>query len=528
MHRVRLLRHHRIQPYVVFDGGPLPAKQGTESERKKRRDENLARANAFAAQGKHTQAREYYVKCIDVTPQMAYQLIKALRAEGIPYVVAPYEADAQLAYLERIGVVDGVITEDSDLLVFGCRKVLLKLDVVESVVTCISRGDFGSAGAAGGMPLLGWSDAQFRRMAILSGCDYLASIPGVGLKTAWSLLRKHKTVENAVRMLMLEGKKKVPAGYLDAFKLAERVFLYQRVYDPRQKRLVHLTEPAEGERLDAETDAYVGSDIEPALAKQVAEGDACPISLLPMDDINATFVPRALKTIPLNVKDARMPGGGKATGSRQNVGKGTVGILSFFKPRAEGSSGQQTATSHAPGHSITAGRASGKRTLAEVMDHDIAVKRKKQEGAQREGPSREVRNSKFFDVRQSSFGGEDEDAIASEEPDYPVAGPSRITLDAGKDKENVPCADDDEVFMEDAGAVEQEDGYISPSPSMRRWDSPEVSSPLRVRSGAQLDVEEEEDFGADILSSPPVAARQTSPKHAIQKRTQEARSSCPE
>ena len=76
MHRVRLLRHHGIQPYLVFDGGPLPAKQGTESERKQRREENLSRANALAAQGKHSQAREYYVKCVDVTPQMAYQLIK--------------------------------------------------------------------------------------------------------------------------------------------------------------------------------------------------------------------------------------------------------------------------------------------------------------------------------------------------------------------------------------------------------------------------------------------------------------------
>lgn len=76
MHRVRLLRHHKVQPFVVFDGGPLPAKKGTEVERKQRRDENLAKGNALAAQGKHSDARDYYVKCIDVTPQMAYQLIK--------------------------------------------------------------------------------------------------------------------------------------------------------------------------------------------------------------------------------------------------------------------------------------------------------------------------------------------------------------------------------------------------------------------------------------------------------------------
>lgn len=76
MHRVRLLRHHHIEPYIVFDGGPLPAKKGTESDRKLKREENLARANALAVQGRHGQAREYYVKCVDVTPQMAFQFIK--------------------------------------------------------------------------------------------------------------------------------------------------------------------------------------------------------------------------------------------------------------------------------------------------------------------------------------------------------------------------------------------------------------------------------------------------------------------
>lgn len=76
MQRVRLLRHHKIRPYIVFDGGPLPAKTGTETERKQRREENLAKAKTLASQGRHKEAREYFVKCVDVTPQMAYQLIK--------------------------------------------------------------------------------------------------------------------------------------------------------------------------------------------------------------------------------------------------------------------------------------------------------------------------------------------------------------------------------------------------------------------------------------------------------------------
>lgn len=110
-------------------------------------------------EGKHAQAREYFVKAVDVTPQMAYQLIKALIAEGVSYVVAPYEADAQLAYLERKGYVDGIITEDSDLLVFGCKKVLFKMDSEGACVEiCRDRftmcRDFNFAG---------WTDVEFRQ-----------------------------------------------------------------------------------------------------------------------------------------------------------------------------------------------------------------------------------------------------------------------------------------------------------------------------------------------------------------------------
>ena len=70
-----------------------------------------------------------------------------LTSMGVEWVVAPYEADAQvfgrfveegdcgpttlspvqLAFLSRNGWVDAVITEDSDLLAFGCTRVIFKV-----------------------------------------------------------------------------------------------------------------------------------------------------------------------------------------------------------------------------------------------------------------------------------------------------------------------------------------------------------------------------------------------------------------
>lgn len=50
-------------------------------------------------------------------------LNQAARARGVDCIVAPYEADAQLAYLTKCHLAQAVITEDSDLLAFGCKKV---------------------------------------------------------------------------------------------------------------------------------------------------------------------------------------------------------------------------------------------------------------------------------------------------------------------------------------------------------------------------------------------------------------------
>lgn len=61
-----------------------------------------------------------------VTDEMTLSFMACLRAEGIQFVVAPYEADSQLAYMQQQGDIDCVVTEDSDLLVFGC-KILTKM-----------------------------------------------------------------------------------------------------------------------------------------------------------------------------------------------------------------------------------------------------------------------------------------------------------------------------------------------------------------------------------------------------------------
>ncbi|KAL1800737.1 hypothetical protein ACET3X_001079 [Alternaria dauci] len=277
MHRVRMLIHFGVTPYLVFDGDNLPSKAGTEKGRRERRKEGKRLGLELLQVGKTAQAQQELQKSVDVTPEMARMVIEELKQNNIQYVVAPYEADSQLAYLERKGIIDGVLSEDSDLLVFGVKCLITKLDKWGECIE-VNRNHFT---ACREVSLVGWSDADFRRMCILSGCDYLSGIGGLGLKTAHRMLRKHKTVDRLVKAAQFDGKLKVPAGFMESFDQAEKTFLYQWVYCPVAKQLVNLTPLEEGVNLADMP--YIGEEVSSDIATGVAKGDLYPRTKLPIN-----------------------------------------------------------------------------------------------------------------------------------------------------------------------------------------------------------------------------------------------------
>ena len=295
MHRVRMLLHFGVIPYLVFDGDYLPSKSRIEVDRAKKRQESKQRGMELYRTSKPAQAYQEFQKAIDVTPEMARQLIEELKGIGVQYVVAPYEADAQLVYLERKGSIQGIISEDSDLLVFGAKRLLTKLDQYGECIE-VNRADFTSCRE---ISLFGWTDADFRCMAILSGCDYLNNINRMGLKSAYRLVRKYKTIEKIIRMLQFDGQYHVPEGYLEAFHKAEMTFLYQRVYCPTERRIVTMSEPEDG--VQVEELAFIGEQLDQATAEGVARGDLDPMTktriVLPAHLTNASPKTPSIKTV---------------------------------------------------------------------------------------------------------------------------------------------------------------------------------------------------------------------------------------
>ena len=232
-----MLKLYDIQPYLVFDGDSLPAKKSTELKRREKRIENKTIAERLWSSGERKNAMEYFQKCVDITPEMAKCIIDYCKLHGIRYIVAPFEADSQLVYLEHMNIVQGIISEDSDLLVFGCKRLLTKLNDFGECIE-IARDDFNKLPRK--FPLYELSNEQIITMVCLSGCDYTNGIAKIGLMKAVKLVQQHKTMEKILLSLQREGKLVVPVDFLKEYHQAMVAFRFQRVFCPISQQITSL------------------------------------------------------------------------------------------------------------------------------------------------------------------------------------------------------------------------------------------------------------------------------------------------
>ena len=123
-----LRRSFGINVLLVIDGDTLPSKNEENQKRRAERERAYDRAVAAERSRDGRAARRFYAQACSVTHGIKRGLIEECRGRGIAFLVAPYEADAQMARLAHSGAVDLVITEDSDILVYGCPRVLYKTD----------------------------------------------------------------------------------------------------------------------------------------------------------------------------------------------------------------------------------------------------------------------------------------------------------------------------------------------------------------------------------------------------------------
>jgi flap endonuclease-1 len=124
---------------------------------------------------------------------------------GVKYVVANGEAEQLCAQLCKSNIVDGCISEDTDILANGGQLFLINFNADNNSIEeyCLY----------GILNCLEIDYTQFIDMCILCGCDYTSKIMGMGPLTSYKMIKKYKKIETILEEIKKTNKYTIPDNF---------------------------------------------------------------------------------------------------------------------------------------------------------------------------------------------------------------------------------------------------------------------------------------------------------------------------
>lgn len=213
---ISLFRTNNITPIFIFDGKPPTEKNDTIATRKKNKidareeyyrlkvlvesmktgpdAETQAQAQAQTQKEKEseindmTQTMEQLKKKFVSIKYDDIQNVKTLlQAYGMTYFEAPGEADILCAKLVTNNHVYACLSEDTDMFVYGCGRVLRYLSLTQSSVVIYDLNHI--------LKTLNISMDVFKKICILYGCDYsndMCTENNMNIFHAFQLFKKYR------------------------------------------------------------------------------------------------------------------------------------------------------------------------------------------------------------------------------------------------------------------------------------------------------------------------------------------------
>lgn len=209
-----------IKPLFVFDGAPPKLKSGELAKRFARKNEAKEQHEEAKETGTAEEVERFSRRTVRVTKEHNQECQRLLKLMGIPYIVAPTEAEAQCAVLARAGKVYAAASEDMDTLCFNAPILLRHLTFSEQRKEPIQEIHLDKV-----LEGLDMKREQFIDLCILLGCDYVDPVPKIGPSTALKLIRDYGTLEKVVEAMENDSKKKyvIPEDW--PYKDARELFL---------------------------------------------------------------------------------------------------------------------------------------------------------------------------------------------------------------------------------------------------------------------------------------------------------------
>ena len=230
--------------YLVYDGNKMKYKI-TEEVREQQRLKCFIQEN--------------WIGAVEIVPQQMYNfqdylekhpILRDEQPVNIPYVVAPFEADAELTYLYKEGIVNSILTNDSDLIIYGVCHILM--------IRQQGLMRYDSEHYEKNEKIETINQIDLRKLWLfgyLIGCDYFKGVPKVGIVKAFAIISNLKVCETGshidwdetYKILMknkdyvkaIKGKEDVIDFQLNYNKV-RMVYTTQYVIDPRTNELKNL------------------------------------------------------------------------------------------------------------------------------------------------------------------------------------------------------------------------------------------------------------------------------------------------
>lgn len=191
---ISVLLSYDITPLFVFDGKPPPEKYELLRKRrlaKRSAEEKYKLLQELLANGttdntkevveEMSELRQQFVRIRDTDISMVQDLMDAY---GVSYYNAPGEADVVCAYLVRSGQAYACLSDDMDMFMYGCPRVLRNLSLLNRTILYYETASIFNE--------LKINEKQFREMMILSGTDYSTSqCTPIAIETIYDLYQEY-------------------------------------------------------------------------------------------------------------------------------------------------------------------------------------------------------------------------------------------------------------------------------------------------------------------------------------------------
>jgi len=195
-----------IRPVYVFDGPPHPLKMQELEMRKERKEEALQKYVEAVRRGDYESAKKYAKQAMSVTDELVNSAKQLLSLFGIPIIQAPYDGEAQAAYLVKKGEAFAVASPDYDSFLFGAPKVVRNLKMSPQRKEVPTLYELKKL-----LERLNITREQLVDLALLLGTDYNpGGIEGIGPKRALELIRKYGSIERIIEARKIVWKFNVP------------------------------------------------------------------------------------------------------------------------------------------------------------------------------------------------------------------------------------------------------------------------------------------------------------------------------